>query len=161
MRHLNSLLPRFLQGLVLVAMAGLLVWFAMSKLEQQYAGEDEAAVMNDTLAYYMAADSGYCEMSYFSAPEHGRKTAFNETCDSLAMVCAMDFFTPIYYNDLLEISSGAVKCTVRVNDRMSIETCLKFPDRDLDLSQAAAAKMGMLTEGIRYMKWRKIVKKRT
>jgi len=156
MQYLKALLPRFLQGLVLVAMMGLLVWYSMYRLEQEYKAEDEAAVRNDTLAYFMAADSGYCEMSYYSEPEHGRPTAFNETFDSLAMTCAMDFNTPIFYNDLLEISSGAVRCTVRVNDRMSPETCLKFPDRDLDLSQAAAAKLGMLTEGIRHMKWRKV-----
>ena len=106
--------------------------------------------------YFMAADSGYCEMSYYNFPEHGRKTAFNETFDSLAFTCAIDFNTPIFYNDWLEISSGAVACTVRVNDRMPGLICVLFPDRDIDLSQAAAAKMGMLTEGIRHMKWRKV-----
>lgn len=116
---------------------------------------------SDSLTYFMAADSGYCQMSYYSSPEHGRKTAFNETFDSLALTCAMDFNTPIFYNDWLEISYKDKACTVRVNDRMSIETCAKFPNRDLDLSQVAAAKMGMLTEGVRFMKWRKIVKKRT
>jgi rare lipoprotein A (peptidoglycan hydrolase) len=33
---------------------------------------------------------------------------------------------------------------------------LKFPNRDLDLAQAAAARMGMLRAGVKYLKWRKI-----
>ena len=149
------------RSIIFVLLVLAFCWLMVSQWDRQIAGEEGECMKTDTQTYFMAADSGYCEMSYYSEPEHGRTTAFNEIYDSLAMTCAMDFQTPIFYNDLLEISSGAVACTVRVNDRMPTKICLMFPDRDLDLSQAAAAKMGMLTEGIRYMKWRKIVKKRT
>ena len=136
----------------IIGLIGVMLWQEARLRERATAPAQKV----DTLKYFMAADSGYCQMSYYNYPEHGRKTAFNETFDSLAFTCAIDFNTPIFYNELLEISFKNIACTVRVNDRMSIATCNKFPDRDIDLAQAPAARRGMLTEGVRYMKWRKI-----
>ena len=72
------------------------------------------------------------------------------------MTCAIDMTIPLTHNDVIEISYKALACTLRVNDRMSPKLCNKIPERDIDISQAAARKMNLLKRGIRYMKWKKL-----
>ena len=133
--------------------------------EKQYAEMDKAEAMayfaepvkiiDEPFIYYLAQDSGVCEMSYYSS-EHGCMTAYDEIYDSLAMTCAIDMTIPLTHNDVIEISYKALACTLRVNDRMSPKLCNKIPERDIDISQAAARKMNLLKRGISYMKWRRI-----
>jgi rare lipoprotein A (peptidoglycan hydrolase) len=134
MQNHNSLLPRFLQGLVLVAMAGLVVWLAMSKLEQQYAEEDEAAVRNDTLAIITAV------ASWYGKPYHGRLTANGEVYDMHKLTFAhktMPFGTVVkFWRDDKSVTG---RCT----DRGPF-----IAGRTFDLSYAMACSLGMVGKGV-------------
>jgi len=80
--------------------------------------------------------------SYYADYFHGRKTASGEVFDQYAMTCAhktLPFDTILMINN----PQNAKRAKVRVNDRGPYP-----PGRDLDLTFAAAKKIGLIRPGV-------------
>jgi rare lipoprotein A len=81
--------------------------------------------------------------SFYGRDFHGRLTSNGEVYDMNAMTCA---HRELPFNTLLLVQNpvSGKTVTVRVNDRG-----LFVPGRDLDLSQGAAEKIGMIEKGVK------------
>ena len=96
-----------------------------------------------------------CEISYYSAPEHGRPTACGEIFDSTKLSCAtqVDSIRP-GENVLFVNGTDSVVC--RVNDRMPNVYKRTHPGRLFDLSRAAFESLGVhVRAGVVDVQWRK------
>lgn len=92
----------------------------------------------------MPDNQGYMEIgiaSWYGSKFHGRKTSNGETYDMLAMTAAHKALPIPTYLDVTNLENGR-KVVVRVNDRGPFHE-----DRLIDLSYAAAAKLGINASG--------------
>ncbi len=83
--------------------------------------------------------------TYYSNSLHGRRTTNGEHYDKNKLTCAHRKFP---FNTLLKITNkdNGKQVIVRVNDRGPFTRKM-----DLDLSHAAAAELGMLKAGVKYV----------
>lgn len=85
-------------------------------------------------------------VSYYAEDFHGKKTSNGETYNMNAMTCAskeLPFNTKVRVTNL----SNGKQVIVRVNDRGPF-----VPDRELDLSKAAAIKLDMIKSGTTHVR---------
>lgn len=78
--------------------------------------------------------------SWYGHPYHGRPTASGEIYDSQALTAA---HRTLPFGTRLRLSVAGRSCIVTINDRGPF-----CADRDLDVSEAAAERLGMLASGI-------------
>lgn len=80
-------------------------------------------------------------VSYYAGDFHGKKTSNGETFNMNALTCASK---TLPFNTILKVTnlSNGKSVTVRVNDRGPF-----IPNRELDLSKAAAIKLDMIKTG--------------
>ena len=85
--------------------------------------------------------------SYYAEPYHGRKTASGETFDTYQALTAAHRTLP--FNTLVRVTnkSNGRQVDVRINDRGPY-----YQGRIIDLSQAAAERLDMITAGISKVK---------
>lgn len=85
-------------------------------------------------------------VSYYAEDFHGKKTSCGETYNMHDMTCASK---ELPFNTKLKVTNLAngKSVTVRVNDRGPF-----VPDRELDLSKAAAIKLDMIKSGTAHVK---------
>ncbi len=88
----------------------------------------------------------YMVASYYGSKFHGRVTANGEIFDMYKFTCA---HKELPFNTMLRVTNedNGKSVTVRVNDRGPF-----ISGRDLDLSYAAAAKIGLIAEGVKKVK---------
>lgn len=85
-------------------------------------------------------------VSYYAEDFHGKKTSNGETYNMNALTCAskeLPFDTKVKVTNL----ANGKSVTVRVNDRGPF-----VPDRELDMSKAAAIKLDMIKSGTAHVK---------
>lgn len=85
-------------------------------------------------------------VSYYAEAFHGKKTSNGETYNMNAMTCAskeLPFNTKVRVTNL----ANGKQVVLRVNDRGPF-----VPDRELDLSKAAAVKLDMIKSGTAHVK---------
>jgi rare lipoprotein A len=80
--------------------------------------------------------------SYYHSKFHGRKTSNGETFSNQKLTCANNFLELGSYIRVKNVKNGK-EVIVKVNDRMNPRN-----KRLIDLSQAAAAKLGLLKQGL-------------
>jgi len=103
--------------------------------------------------YVLPTNEGFTEQgtaSWYGTKFHGRKTSNGETYDMYAMTAAHKNLPLPSYLEVTNISNGK-QVIVRVNDRGPFHG-----GRIIDLSYAAAAKLGMLKQGTSSVKIRAI-----
>ena len=85
-------------------------------------------------------------VSYYADDFHGKKTSNGEVFNMYALTCASK---QLPFNTILRLTNltNGKTVEVRVNDRGPF-----VADRELDLSKAAAAKLGMLKSGTTHVK---------
>lgn len=91
-------------------------------------------------------DEFYFVCSYYGKKFHGRQTANGEIFDMKKLTCA---HKTLPFNTKLEVTNedNGKSVVVRVNDRGPF-----IKGRDLDLSKAAAEKIGLIPYGVKKMK---------
>lgn len=90
-----------------------------------------------------AGDNGVA--SYYHDSLHGRLTANGERYDKGKMTCA---HKTLPFGTILKVKWGNDSVVVRVNDRGPF-----IKGRDIDLSRAAAEKLGMIQKGVIKVKY--------
>ena len=102
----------------------------------------EIAALNDQLIYMTEAMTIRGWASYYGHPFHGRKTANGETFDKNDLTAASRWLPFGSVWQIKNIENG-LSVIVRINDRGPY-----VGERMLDLSEAAAHKLGMVKQGI-------------
>lgn len=110
------------------------------KFEEPVAALNE--VSNDNTAIINFIDKGKMRASWYGPRFHGRLTANGETFDQGALTAAHKSYR---FGTLLRLTNPANDLTVivRINDRGPF-----IPGRQIDLSKAAAERLGMLHKGL-------------
>ncbi len=102
----------------------------------------EIAALNDRLIYMTEAMTIRGLASYYGRPFHGRKTANGETFDKNDLTAASCWLPFGSVWQIKNIENG-LSVIVRINDRGPY-----VGERMLDLSEAAAHKLGMIKHGV-------------
>jgi len=127
---------------------------AIPKVEARSRGGNRASYEVFGKTYYVLPNSeNFVQRgvaSWYGTKFHGNKTANGETYDMYAMTAAHKTLPIPTYVEVTNVSSGK-KIIVRVNDRGPFHD-----DRIIDLSYAAAAKLGTLKNGTSSVKIRAI-----
>lgn len=92
----------------------------------------------------MKTSKGYCKTglaSWYGLKFHGRKTSSREPYDMFAMTAASPYLPIPTYVEVTNLENGK-KIVVKVNDRGPFKS-----DRLIDLSYAAASKLGFANKG--------------
>lgn len=107
-------------------------------------GNPSSYVVNGSRYHVMASSRGYVERgiaSWYGNKFHGRRTSSGETYDMYAMTAAHKSLPLPTYVSVTNLRNGR-SVVVKVNDRGPFHD-----NRIIDLSYAAAAKLGILAKG--------------
>ena len=101
---------------------------------------EEVSIMNTSLVNYV--DKGMMRASWYGPKFHGKITANGERFDQMALTAA---HKKLKFGTLLRITNpnNDKSVIVRINDRGPY-----IPGRQLDLSKAAAQRLGMIKKGV-------------
>ena len=112
---------------------------------------EEVSIMNTSLVNYV--DKGMMRASWYGPKFHGKRTANGERFDQMALTAA---HKKLKFGTLLRITNpnNDKSVIVRINDRGPY-----IPGRQLDLSKAAAQKLGMIKKGVVKLKVEEITLK--
>lgn len=113
--------------------------------EQTRAGNPPTYVVNGRRYTLLANNRGYVERGYaswYGKKFHGRKTSNGETYDMYAMTAAHKTLRIPAYAQVTNLSNGR-RVVVRINDRGPFHD-----DRIIDLSYAAASRLGFVNDGV-------------
>ena len=101
---------------------------------------EEVSIMNTSLVNYV--DKGMMRASWYGPKFHGKRTANGERFDQMALTAA---HKKLKFGTLLRITNpnNDKSVIVRINDRGPY-----IPGRQLDLSKAAAQRLGMIKKGV-------------
>jgi rare lipoprotein A len=112
---------------------------------------EEVSLMNTSLVDYV--DKGMMRASWYGPKFHGKTTANGERFDQMALTAA---HKKLKFGTLLRITNpkNDKSVIVRINDRGPY-----IPGRQLDLSKAAAQKLGMIKKGVVKLKVEEITLK--
>lgn len=116
-------------------------------------GNPESYVVFGRRYYVMDSSDGYAERgiaSWYGKKFHGRRTSSGETYDMYAMTAAHPSLPLPTYVEVLNLENGR-KVVVKVNDRGPFHD-----NRIIDMSYAAANRLGMLEKGTALVKVRAI-----
>ena len=112
---------------------------------------EEVSTMNTSLVDYV--NKGMMRASWYGPKFHGKITANGERFDQMALTAA---HKKLKFGTLLRITNpkNDKSVIVRINDRGPY-----IPGRQLDLSKAAAQKLGMIKRGVVKLKVEEITLK--
>lgn len=113
--------------------------------EQTRAGNPPTYVVNGKRYTLLPNNKGYVERGYaswYGKKFHGRKTSNGEVYDMYAMTAAHKTLRIPAYVQVTNLDNGR-KLVVRVNDRGPFHS-----DRIIDLSYAAASRLGFVDDGV-------------
>lgn len=116
-------------------------------------GNPESYVVNGEKYRVLKSSTGYVQLgiaSWYGRKFHGRRTSSGEPYDMYAMTAAHKTLPLPTYVEVTNLGNGR-KVIVRVNDRGPFHV-----NRIIDLSYAAAYKLGMLRDGTALVKIRAI-----
>jgi hypothetical protein len=98
-----------------------------------------------------------CEISFYTKPEHGKRTASGEIFDSLEMTFATQIDS-IEFGDLVLFVAGNDSAVGRCTDHMPPSLKYVFPDRLFDVSGKMFETLGFKkkrgTAKVRWRRWR-------
>ena len=122
-----------------------------SALTEEFAPVPEVPSVSASNIKYV--DLGMMKASWYGPRFHGRLTANGEIYDQNALTAAHKSFK---FGTLLRITNTQTNksVVVRINDRGPY-----IPGRQIDLSKAAAEKLGVINSGVKKLKVEKVIVK--
>ena len=120
----------------------LILFFSACSSSSRYTKSVEGSEENVRIKEKRTIESETGTASYYSDEFNGRKTANGEIYDMNALTAAHPSYP---FNTLVRVTNviNGKSVDVRINDRMP-----QFKNRIIDLSLAAAEKIGMIKDGI-------------